>query len=177
MLHCNRCADDQSRLRCPSRKGFDMAKASKTADEKVNGTAENIETAMKNSTEALKNGFEKAVKTYDQFIGYGKESVEAYVTAATAAGKGAETIHNELYSYSKQSVEGSIAAAKALFGTKSPHEAFELQSGYAKTAFEAYVGELTKLSELFVSTAKEAFEPLQSRVQAWADVVQKSRAA
>ncbi len=122
-------------------------------------------------------GFEKAVKNYDQFLGYGKDTVEAYVKAANVAGKGAETIHNELYTYSKQSIEGSIAAAKALMGTKSVHEAFELQTDYARTAFEAYVGNMTKLSELFVSTAKEAFEPLQGRVQAWVEVVQNSRAA
>jgi len=154
-----------------------MAKTSKTAGEKVNATAENIETAMKTGTEAVKAGFEKAVKNYDQVVGYGKDTVEAYVAAATVAGKGAETLHNEFYSYSKQSIEDSIAAAKALLGTKSPNELFELQSDFAKTAFEAYVGEMTKLSEIFVSTAKEAFEPLQGRVQAWVDVVQNSRAA
>ena len=154
-----------------------MAKASKTAGEKVTDAAENIETAMKNGTEALKAGYEKAVKSYDQVVSYGKDTVEAYVAAATVAGKGAETLHNELYAYSKQSFEGSVAAAKAILGTKSVHEAFELQSDFAKTAFEAYVGQMTKMSEIFASTAKEAFEPIQGRVQAWVDVVQNSRAA
>ena len=97
--------------------------------------------------------------------------------SANVAGKGAETLHNEIYSYSKQSIEESIAAAKTLLGAKSVHEAFELQSDFAKTAFNAYVGEMTKLSELFVGTAKEAFEPLQGRVQAWVEVMQTARAA
>jgi len=57
------------------------------------------------------------------------------------------------------------------------HEAFELQSDFAKAAFNAYVGEMTKLSELFVATTKEAIEPLQGRVQAWVEVVQTARAA
>ena len=152
-----------------------MAKTAKAAG--VKDAAENVETAMKSGTEALKAGFEKAVKNYDQFVGYGKETVEAYVKSANAAGKGAETLHNEIYSYSKQSIEDSIAAAKTLLGAKSVHEAFELQSDFAKTAFNAYVGEMTKLSELFVVTAKEAFEPLQGRVQAFVEVVQTSRAA
>jgi len=154
-----------------------MAKASKTTEDKVNVAAENIETAMKNGTEALKVGFEKAVKGYDQLVGYNKETIEACVKAANVAGKGAETLHNEIYAYSKQSIEDSMAAAKALLGTKSPHELFELQSNFAKTAFEAYVGEVTKLSELFVSTTKAALEPLQGRVQAWVEVVQSARAA
>ena len=154
-----------------------MTKSAKTAGGKVDDAAENTVTAMKSGTEAFKAGFEKAVKNYDQIVGYGKETVGAYVKSANVAGKGAETLHNEFYSYSKQSIEDSIAAAKALLGTKSPNELFELQSDFAKTAFEAYVGEMTKLSEIFVSTAKEAFEPLQGRVQAWVDVVQSSRAA
>lgn len=153
-----------------------MAKA-KTAADKVNGAAEGIETAMKNGAEALKANFEKAVKNYDQLLGYGKETVEAYVKAATAAGKGAETFHNEIYAFSKQSIEDSIAAAKAMLGSKSVHEAFELQTDFAKTSFDAYVGEMTKLSELMVSTTKEAFEPLQGRVAKWVEVVQSARAA
>jgi phasin family protein len=144
--------------------------------EAINGAAEGIETAFKNGTEALKANFEKAVKNYDQLLGYGKDTVEAYVKSANAAGKGAETLHNEIYSYSKQSIEDSIAATKALLGSKSAHEVFELQSDFAKSAFDSYVSEITKLSELVVSTTKETFGPLQGRIAAWVEVVQSSRA-
>jgi phasin family protein len=153
-----------------------MAKA-KTADEKFNGTTETIETAFRSGTETLKTNFEKAVKGYDQILGFGKETVEAYVKAANVAGKGAETLHNEIYAYSKQSIEDSITAAKAVIASKSAHEAFELQTDFAKTAFEAYVSELTKISELFAATSKETLAPIQGRVQAWVDVVQSTRAA
>src|SRR5262245_10556320 len=138
---------------------------------------EGIETAFKTGTEALKVSFEKAVKNYDQFLGYGKDTVEAYVKAANVAGKGAETLHNEIYAYSKQSIEDSIAAAKAVMASKSAHEAFELQTDFAKTAFEAYVSELTKIGELVAATSKETLAPIQGRVQAWVDVVQSARAA
>lgn len=153
-----------------------MAKT-KTAGEKINGSAETLETAMKNGAETLKANFEKAVKNYDHFVSFGKETVEAYVKSANAAGKGAETLHNEIYGYSKQSIEDTISATKALMGAKSVHEAFELQSDFAKTAFDTYVGEMTKIGELFTATAKETFEPLQGRYQAWVEVVQNARAA
>lgn len=153
-----------------------MAKA-KPAGEKLNGTAETIETAFKTGTEALKSNFDKAVKGYDQILGFSKESIEAYVKAANVAGKGAETLHNEIYAYSKQSIEDTIATAKAVMASKSAHEAFELQTGFAKSAFEAYVGQLTKLSELVTATSKETLAPIQGRVQAWVDVVQSARAA
>ncbi len=153
-----------------------MATKAKATGEKING-AETIETAIKNGSEVFKNGFDKAVKNYDQFLGYGKDTVEAYMKAANAAGKGVETLHNELYSYSKQSVEDSISATKALLGSKSVHEAFELQSDFAKSAFDTYVSQVTKLGEIMSATAKGTLEPLQGRVQAWVEIVQSSRAA
>jgi len=152
-----------------------MAKA-KIAGEKIDGT-ETIETAMKNGSEAFKTGFEKVAKNYDQFLSYGRDTVEAYMKAANAAGKGVETLQSEVYSYSKHSVEESIAATKALMGTKSIHEAFELQTDFAKSAFDSYVGQMTKLSEIMLSAAKDTFQPLQGRVQAWVEVVESSRAA
>ena len=153
-----------------------MAKA-KTAGEKINGATETFEAAFKNGSETLKANFEKAVKTYDQFLGFQKDTVEAYVKAANVAGKGAETLHNEIYAFSKQSIEDGIAHGKAVMASKSAHEAFELQTGFAKSAFEAYVGEMTKLGELVVATSKETFGPIQGRIQAWVDVVQSARAA
>ena len=138
-------------------------------------TTETLETAMKNGSEAFRTGFDKAVKGYDQFWDYGRDTVDAYVKAANAAGKGVETLQNEIYSYSKQSVEESISAAKALFGTKSAHQAFELQTVFVKSAFESYVGQMTKLSEIMFSTTKEALNPLQGRMQAWAEIVERAR--
>jgi phasin family protein len=153
-----------------------MVNSKAKAGEKINGT-ETEEWTMKNGPEAFKSGFDKMVKGYDRLFGYGRDTMDAYIKAANAAGKGVETIHGEIYAYSKQSVEDSISAAKALFGSKSVYEAFELHTDFVKAAFDAYVGEVTKLSEIAFSTAKDAITPLQGRVQAWVDVVESARAA
>jgi len=153
-----------------------MAK-NKMAGEKTMDAAEGMESTMKNGADAAKMGFEKVVNGYGQFLGYGKETVEAYAKAANVAAKGAETLNNEIFAYSKQSMEDTIAQTKALMATKSVHEAFELQADFAKTAFETYVSQMTKFSEIFVSTTKNSFAPIQGRVQAWVDTVQTVRAA
>jgi phasin family protein len=150
-----------------------MSKA-KTAGEKA---ANSAETAMENSAAALKTGLEKALKGYDAVLGYGKETAEAVMKSATVAGKSVESINNELYSFSKQSIEDSVAATKAVMGSKSVHEAFEFQTDFAKSAFEAYVAELSKISELATNATKDTFAPFKGRVQAWLDVVQSTRAA
>jgi len=150
-----------------------MSKA-KTAGEKA---ATSAETALENGAAALKSGLEKALKGYDSYLDYGKQTAEAVMKSATVAGKGVETINNEIYSFSKQSIEDSVAATKAVMGSKSVHEAFEFQTDFAKSAFEAYVAELSKISELTTSATKDAFAPFKGRVQAWLDVVQSTRAA
>src|ERR1700710_2723949 len=94
----------------PRNRRFAMAK-SKTTEKTINA-AENMESAMKNGTEAMKTGFEKAVKNYDHFVGYGKETVEAYTKAANVAAKGAETLHNEIFAFSKQTFENTVAQTK-----------------------------------------------------------------
>ena len=150
-----------------------MSKA-KTAGEKATASAE---TVLENGATALKTGLEKALKNYDAFVGYGKETADAVTKSATVAGKGIESINSEIYSFSKQSIEEAVAATKAVLGSKSVHEAFEFQTDYAKTAFEAYVGELTKISELATTATKDTFAPFKGRVQAWLDTVQSVRAA
>jgi phasin family protein len=150
-----------------------MSKA-KSAAEKTTASAE---TAFFNGAEAMKTGFEKAIKNYDTVLGYGKDTVEAYMKSATVAGKSIESINSEIYSYSKDAMEDSIVASKAILGSKSIHEAFELQTDYAKSAFEAYIGELTKVSDLFTSATKDTFAPFQGRIQAWAEMVQSARTA
>ena len=150
-----------------------MSKA-KTAGEKAATAAE---TAMENGAVALKTGLEKALKGYDAVLGYNKDTAEAVMKSATVAGKSVESINNEIYSFSKQSIEDSVAATKAVMGSKSVHEAFEFQTDYAKSAFEAYVAELSKISELATTATKNTFEPFKGRVQAWLDVVQSTRAA
>jgi phasin family protein len=151
-----------------------MATKTKTAGDHVKDTAE---TVAKNGAEAFKNGFEKAVKGYDQVLGFGKENVEAYVKAANAAGKGVETLHNEFYLFSKQSAEDTLAVTKAVLSAKSVHEAIEIQTDFTRSVFDTYVGQINRLNEIVLSTTKDAFEPIQGRIQAWADVVQTTRAA
>src|SRR5882757_9801303 len=170
MLHCNRPPDNRS---CPnSQRGHDMSKA-KTAGEKATATAES---ALENGAAALKTGLEKTLKGYDAFVGYGKETADAVTKSATVAGKGIGGINSEIYSYSKQSIEDAVSATKAVMGSKSVHEAFEFQTDFAKSAFESYVSELSKISELATAATKDSFAPFKGRVQAWLDTVQSVRA-
>jgi hypothetical protein len=114
----------------------------------VNGNADPIEAALKNGTEAVKDGFETLAKGYEQAIAFGKDNAEAVLKSATLAGKGLEAINSEVFAYSRQSVETSVAATKAMLGSSSVQELLEIQADYAKSAFETYLAEMNKVRDL-----------------------------
>jgi phasin family protein len=143
--------------------------ASKTKGS-TNG-AESIETALHSGAEAMKDGFEKAAKNYDHFMNFSKDTAEAMIKCANAAGKGIETINGEIFAYARKSLEESITATKAIMASKSVDEAVQLQSDYSKAAFETYVDELAKFGDLALATTKDAATPLQARVSAFVDLV------
>ena len=133
--------------------------------------AESIETALLTGAEAMKDGFEKAVKGYDQFISFGKDNAEAVLKSANAAGKGIESINSEVFAYTRKSAEEGVAAAKAVLSAKTVEQAFQLQSEFSKAVFEAYVDQLAKFGDMALATARHTAEPLQARVSAFAELV------
>jgi phasin family protein len=134
-------------------------------------SAETIETALITGAEAMKEGFEKAVKGYDHFIAFGKDNAEAMLKSANAAGKGIETINSEIFAYARKSAEDSVAVAKAVLSSKTVEEAFQLQSEFSKAMFETYVDQLAKFGDMALATARHTAEPLQSRTTAFAELV------
>ena len=133
--------------------------------------AESIETALLTGAEAMKDGFEKAVKGYDQFITFGKDNAEAVLKSANAAGKGIESLNTEVFAYTRKSVEEGVAAAKAVLSSKTVEEAFQLQTEFSKAAFEGYVDQLAKFGDMALAAARYTAEPLQARVSAFAELV------
>jgi len=146
--------------------------ASKTKS--TSNGAETIETALHTGAEAVKDGFEKAVKGYDQFVAFSKDNAEAMIKAANATGKGIETINGEVFAFARKSIEDGIVATKAIMASKSVDEAITLQSEFNKSAFEAYVDELAKFGDMTLAMTKSAATPLQARVSAFVELVRAS---
>lgn len=92
----------------------------------------------------------------------GQENFELAVKSMTAMSKGFQEIAKESADYSKKHFETSSEAAEKLFATKSLEKAVEVQSDYAKTAYESFVAQATKLGELYTDMAKEAYKPLEA---------------
>ncbi|HTV37374.1 MAG TPA: phasin family protein [Xanthobacteraceae bacterium] len=91
----------------------------------------------------------------------GKKSVDMTLASFGAWTKGAQAIAVEVVDYSKKSTEGCAAAWEKLMGAKSLDKAMEVQSEYVKSSYEDFVAEATKLGELYVDLAKEAYKPFE----------------
>jgi phasin family protein len=99
--------------------------------------------------------------TPDEMQKLGKDSMETAMNSFGAWSKSAQAIMVEVVDYSKKSVEGSAAAWEKMVAAKTPEKAMQVQSEFLKSAYEDFVAEATKLGELYVDLAKEAYKPFE----------------
>jgi phasin family protein len=93
---------------------------------------------------------------------FGKNNMDMALTSFSAWTKGAQAIAVEVVDYSRKSAESSAAAWEKLMSAKSLEKALEVQSQYLKSSYEDFVAEATKLSELYVDLAKQAYRPVEA---------------
>lgn len=148
-----------------------------TKAKSTNGAKESVETIVNAGTGAMKDGYDKAVKGYDQLATFSRDTIEALVHCAQMTTKGMEAINTEALAFSRQSMEDGVAAAKSAMTAKTVQEWFEVQSEFTKSAFDAYMGQMTKISDLMANTTREAVEPLNDRFTAFVDIVNSQRTA
>jgi phasin family protein len=146
--------------------------AAKTAARTTKSATEAFESVTSASTEAVRENIDRGLAAMSEAQSFGKQNVEAFLASASAAQKGIETLSARTVAYQKQAIENHVAAAKSLMTSKSVQEFVEKQNDYAKSTFEAYVAELTSLSELMSGLTKDAFKPLNERVNAVGHLIQ-----
>ena len=104
------------------------------------------------------------LKTFDDMQKTSNANVDATVHSFEGATKATQAIATEVADYTKRSFESATKTMENLLGAKSPDKAFEVQSEYARAAYEDCVSHASKLGQLYTDLAKEAFRPYQSFV-------------
>jgi phasin family protein len=103
-------------------------------------------------------------KIGEQFPKVGKEGFDAVVRAYGEANKSFQAIAAEVADYSKTAFEDATRAFQQLVTAKSVEQAFEIQSQYAKKAYDAYIAEMSKLGEMWVDSARDAYKPIERTI-------------
>ena len=144
----------------------------KSAARAAKSATEAFDTVSLASSEAVRENFDRGVAALSEASAFGKQNFEAWLASATAAQKGFETLSARTVAFQKQALENHVTAAKSLMTSKSVQEFAEKQNEYVKGAFEAYVAEVTEVSELVQGLAKDALQPINERVNAVGQFVQ-----
>jgi hypothetical protein len=110
------------------------------------------------------------VKNIEDFQKLSKDNMDATMNSFGALSKGFQSIAVEMADYSKKAFEEGTAATEKLFSAKSVDKAFEVQSEYMKSAYENFISQATKMSELYAGLAQEAYKPFESYVAKTATV-------
>lgn len=105
---------------------------------------------------------ETEMKGYEEFQKTGQENFDAAVKSLGEVNKGVQAIAGEVTDYTKKAIEDGTAAFEKLIGVKSVEQAIEIQTEYAKKAYDDYVSQVTKLGEMYVDLAKEVYKPVET---------------
>jgi phasin family protein len=112
--------------------------------------------------EAVKRSRKAAEEIADLYRG----NLDAFVEAGKIAATGAQSIGQDLATKSRDSLEQTANTVRSFAEAKSPTELLQLQSDFARTAFDRFVEDSSALTESFVKLAGEAFQPLSNRASA-----------
>ena len=102
------------------------------------------------------------IKNFDDMQKMSKDNVDATMKSFGALSKASQAIATEFADYTKKSFEDGTKVMEKLLGAKSLDKAIEIQTDYAKTAYEGFVAQATKMGELYADLAKETYKPFES---------------
>jgi phasin family protein len=120
--------------------------------------------------------FTRFFPAYEDVIAFHKSNIEALVQANTLFAKGAQEISKEFFAHAQEHLQSAATAGQAVLRAKSPQDAVQLNVETAKAGFEKLVATSTKLSELGVKLATEAFAPVKARMDVAAGTFTKAAA-
>ena len=104
------------------------------------------------------------IQSFDDAGKAGKEFVDTGMKSFSTLSKNLQTITTEATEYSKKSFEAGSEAFGKLASAKSLDKAIEIQTDYAKQAYESFVAQATKMGEAYAVMAKDAYKPFESLV-------------
>lgn len=99
---------------------------------------------------------------FEELQSFSKHQLEALTAASTTWTKGMQELAAESTDYTKKTFAASSAVFEKLLGARSVEAAVQIQSEYAKQAYEGFVAQASKFSELYAKVASDALKPVTS---------------
>lgn len=116
-----------------------------------------------------REALDKSTKAAEELGSFTRENVEAFVESGKIAAKGFETLTQSAIELAKKNGEAATTAFKSFSSAKSANELLQLQSDFARTQFDKFIADSSKMTEAFVKLSNDVFEPISSRFAVAAD--------
>ena len=105
----------------------------------------------------------------EDFVALGRANLEAMVRAGTILGHGLQDIGRVMIGLAQDSVAQGVDATQRLMAARTVEEVVDLQSSLARSGLSRLLADGSRLSELSVKLAQDAFAPLGERLSATVD--------
>jgi hypothetical protein len=104
----------------------------------------------------------REMQTFEDAGKFGKEFMDNGLKSLASYSKGVQAIAVESTEYAKKSFESGSAALEKLVAARSLEKAIEVQTDYAKQAYESFVAEATRIGDLYAELFKDAYKPFET---------------
>ncbi|CAN7300622.1 phasin family protein [Neorhizobium sp. LjRoot104] len=101
---------------------------------------------------------------FDEANKKSKEAIDGMLKSYSEIAKSYQAIATEATDYSKKSFQDMTGFMEALASTRSVEAMFELQTNYVKSAYEGFIAESTKITDMYADLAKTAYKPYEAPV-------------
>jgi hypothetical protein len=105
------------------------------------------------------------VKPFEDMQKMNQFGIDATMKMMGEWGKNWQAIAAEMTDYTKRSFEDGTQTLEKLMSAKSVEQAFEIQSTYAKRAYDDYMHQMTKIGTMYSELAKDAYRPIERATQ------------
>ena len=105
------------------------------------------------------------IRNFEDMQKLGQTNVDSAMRMFGEWNKNWQAIAAEMSDYTKRSFEESTATLEKLMASKSVEQAVEIQTSYAKRAYDDYMQQMTKIGGMYANMAKEAYKPVEKMLQ------------
>lgn len=116
----------------------------------------------------------KLMKTAEEFVAFSQGNVEAVVKSGQIWAAGMQDLSKQVAATAQASFEETLSTFRAMAGVKSLKDAIDLQTSFARSAFEKTVADSGRLTDATMKLAEQAIAPLTARMTLAVETFAKS---
>lgn len=141
------------------------------AAESAEAVTAKAEVGLKDTQEALTQGYHKAADAARGAVDTQREAIETAVKASQIYNEGLQSLASQAAELAKTHYEDTVAHLRALAAVKSVREAMELQTAFARATLSRALTEGTNFAENYFKVAEKALAPVTAHVRETAEKV------